>query len=457
MHSKQKFPLLMGASNMVSTDFEISQIFTPNDTPTVTYVGRDDLRLEEKLRTAVKLPKMVVSVCGPSKSGKTVLIKKVVKEDLIISVIGAGITSPEDLWARALQGMGAVTTTSTTKTTGTQLSGGVKGGGEVGIPLVAKGKADAHLDASKSWGNSSTTTLVSAGLTRVIKELSNRDHVIFIDDFHYIKEDLREEIGRQIKVAADNGVKIITASVPHRADDVVRSNTELRGRVSAIDIGYWNPRHLRMIASQGFDSLKVNLEGDTINRLCNEAMGSPQLMQTICFCLCQVMGITKPFANLKNIEVHEEQLSEALSQTSSFTDFSKMLSALHAGPKTRGQERKEHQFIDHTRGDVYRAVLLAIRKDPILMSFTYDALLARIRAVCIGEPPSGSSVNSCLQQMNSITEETQPGRPVLAWDESNLDITDPYFAFFLRCSDKIIAMGRPSDNGATPNSTAISA
>jgi hypothetical protein len=438
---------------MPSADFEISQIFTPNDTPTVTYVERDDLRLEEKLKTAVKLPKMVVSVSGPSKSGKTVLIKKVVEEDLIIPVIGAGIASPEDLWTRALQSMGTGTTTSTTTTTGTHLSGGVKGGGEVGIPLIAKGKADAHLDASKSWGNSSTTTMVSAGLTRVIKEISDSDFVIFIDDFHYIREDLREEIGRQIKVAADNGVKIITASVPHRADDVVRSNTELRGRVSAIDIGYWNSRHLKMIASQGFNSLKVNLKEDIINRLSNEAMGSPQLMQTICFCLCQVLAITKPFKNFENIEVHEGQLSAALSQTSSFTDFSKMLSSLHAGPKTRGQERKEHQFFDHTRGDVYRAVLLAIRKDPILMSFTYDELLARIKAVCIGEPPSGSSVNSCLEQMNSITEEIQPGRPVLAWDGTNLDITDPYFAFFLRCSDKIIAMGRPSDDGPAPNST----
>ena len=438
---------------MVSADFEISQIFTPNDTPTVTYVGRDDLGLEERLRTAVKLPNMVVSVSGPSKSGKTVLIRKVVEEDLIIPVIGAGIASPEDLWTRALQSMGTGTTTSTTTTTGTQLSGGVKGGGEVGIPLIAKGKADAHLDASKSWGNSSTTTMVSGGLTRVIKEISDSAFVIFIDDFHYIREDLREEIGRQIKVAADNGVKIIAASVPHRADDVVRSNTELRGRVSAIDIEYWNSRHLKMIASQGFKSLKMNLKEDIINRLCNEAMGSPQLMQTICFCLCQVLAITEPFRNFENIEVDERQLSAALSQTSSFTDFSKMLSSLHAGPKTRGQERKEHQFFDQTRGDVYRAVLLAIRKDPIAMSFTYDQLLARISAVCIGESPSGSSVTSCLEQMNSITEEIQPGRPVLAWDRTNLDITDPYFAFFLRCSDKIIAMGRPSDDGRAPNST----
>ena len=76
----------------------VSDIFTPNDTPTVTYVGRQDLKLEERLSQNCKLPKMVVSISGPSKSGKTVLIKKVMDEDLIIPVIGSGIEGPEDLW-----------------------------------------------------------------------------------------------------------------------------------------------------------------------------------------------------------------------------------------------------------------------------------------------------------------------------------------------------------------------
>ena len=57
-------------------------------------------------------------------------------------------------------------------------------------------------------------------------------YVVFIDDFHYIERGVREEIGRQIKAAAEKGIRICTASVPHRSDDVVRSNPELRGRVN---------------------------------------------------------------------------------------------------------------------------------------------------------------------------------------------------------------------------------
>ncbi|MBO6604379.1 MAG: hypothetical protein JJ949_14210, partial [Roseicyclus sp.] len=329
------------------------------------------------------------------------------------------------------------TTITTTQSAGMQLSGSVKGGGEAGIPFVAKGKAEAHAGASKAWGDASSETTESTGLTRVVKEISGSDFVIFVDDFHYIKEDLREEVGRQIKVAADNGVKIVTASVPHRADDVVRSNPELRGRVAAVDLGYWDQRHLILIARQGFGALNVDLAPAVERRLCEEAMGSPQLMQTICFCLCQILGVSEPLPQKERVEVEDDAIAKTLRQTSHFTDFSKMLTSLHSGPKTRGQERKEHELVDGTSGDVYRAVLLAIRTDPIAMSFSYDEIMYRIKAVCSSDSPVGSSVTSCLEQMHTITEDLQPGRPVLAWDGDNLDIKDPYFAFFLRCSDKI--------------------
>lgn len=223
---------------------KLSEVFTPNDTPTITYVGRSDLKLEEHLRTYCELRKMVVSISGPSKSGKTVLIKKVLDEDLVITVNGSGISEPNELWNRILKWMEIPLSSTTAKTSGSHVSGGAKGGGELGVPLVAKGKAETEIKAGKAWETSTSTTLESDGLMRVIKEIADSDFVIFIDDFHYIKKELQEEVGRQIKVAADNGVKIVTASVPHRADDVVRSNPELLGRVAALDIGYWNTAHL---------------------------------------------------------------------------------------------------------------------------------------------------------------------------------------------------------------------
>src|SRR6185437_11635881 len=94
------------------------------------------------------------------------------------------------------------------------------------------------------------------------------------------------EIGKQIKAAAEKGVRICTASVPHRSDDVVRSNTELRGRVTAIDTDYWKEEELEQIGYKGFQALNVDLAPPIMKRLVSEAFGSPQLMQAICLNFC---------------------------------------------------------------------------------------------------------------------------------------------------------------------------
>jgi hypothetical protein len=419
---------------------KIQQIFTPNDTPTVTYVERSEHKLEQTLRQHYETPNMVVSVSGPSKSGKTVLIKKVVPQDCLIPVVGAGVASADDLWTRVLAWMGTPNEKTISRTTGNEVSGSAQAGGKVKVPFVAEGEGSAGLAASRSWGTETSETFQAGGITQVIKEIAGSTFAVFIDDFHYIKPDIREEIGRQIKVAAENGVKIITASVPHRADDVVRSNPELRGRVAAVNLSYWTSDELVQIPRKGFGELNAELAPEIEKRFAREAFGSPQLMQSICLNLCYELSLKEKISSQTRLDVSNAQAIESLLKTSSFADFSKMLTALHTGARTRGTERKIHQFSDGTTGDVYRAILLAMKQDPAELSFSYDNIVNRVRAICTSEPPVGSSVTSALEQMNTIGEQVQPGTSPISWDGDTLDITDPYLLFFLRWSEKFSSL-----------------
>lgn len=416
---------------------KIQQVFTPNDIPTITYVDRADHMLERRLRDYYETPNMVISVSGPSKSGKTVLVKKVIPEDLLIPVIGAAITSPENLWDRVLNWMGAPSETSISTGRSNGLSVSANAGGKIKVPFVAEGGAQAEMGGTLGWVEDTSKTYARGGLSQVIKELTGSEFAVFIDDFHYIKEEFREEIGRQIKAAAENGVHIVTASVPHRADDVVRSNPELRGRVAAVDLAYWTLDELQQIARKGFHALNVDLAPSVERQLATEAFGSPQLMQSICLNLGFKLNIREPIATHERVDVNIFDIHDTLLRTSSLTDFTKMLVALHTGPRTRGTERKTHEFRDGSKGDVYRAILLAIKQDPAELAFSYERILARVREVCVSEPPIGSSITSALEQMNGIAEEVQPGTSPLSWDGDALTITDPYFLFFLRHSDKV--------------------
>lgn len=282
------------------------EVFTPNDFPTVTYVDRAEHKLEARLRDVYETPNMVISVAGPSKSGKTVLIKKVVPEDMLITVRGASIKGPDDLWVRVLDWMGAPVEISEQQSTSNEVTGGSEGGGGFTIPFAGKIEAKLTAGGTRGWGGAENKTFLRTGLEQVIREIGKSDFVVFIDDFHYIPAAIRDDIGKQIKAAAESGVKIFTASVPHRSDDVVRSNPELRGRVVAIDLELWTSSELIQIARKGFEALNVDLAPDIERRFAAEAFGSPQLMQSICLNLALVLDVRETLPELVRIEVSPE-------------------------------------------------------------------------------------------------------------------------------------------------------
>ena len=162
----------------------------------------------------------------------------------MIPVSGASIRTADDLWRKVLAWMEALSERTETMQQSFGGSAGASGGGEVGLPLVAKGKAEINIDLSTQNEKGVSQKIAANLLQQVVDEIADSSFVVFVDDFHYIPKEAQQEIGRQIKEAAETGVRVCTASVPHRADDVVRSNTELRGRVRAIDITYWSDAEL---------------------------------------------------------------------------------------------------------------------------------------------------------------------------------------------------------------------
>ena len=407
-------------------------VFTPNDIPTFNYVERGEYNFEGRVEDALSIPKMIISLSGPSKSGKTVLVRRVLGENLI-HVYGATIRTCDDLWSKVLDWMDAPEQMIEKQGTTNSLEGSASGSGGIGIPLVAQGKGELGIKTGHQGTTSTEKTFQRRGLSQVVREIGGSDFAVFVDDFHYIPRDVQTDIGKEIKEAAEGGVRILTASVPHRSDDVVRSNTELRGRVTNIDMTYWKDAELEQIAYLGFRELNVDIAPDVIRRLTREAFGSPQLMQAICLNLCFELGTRETRPAHERVSVDDAIIMRALERTSTQTDFSSMTSVLQAGPRQRGMERKEFVFADGSKGDVYRCLLLAMKADPPRLSFPYGEMLVRTANICVGDSPVGSSVSTSLRLMDQLAKTVQEA-PVIEWDEDVLDIVEPYFLFFLRSS-----------------------
>jgi len=218
---------------------------------------------------------------------------------------------------------------------------------------------------------------------------------------------------------------------------MVRANDELTGRIVSILFDYWTVPELKGIATSGFKALGVKIAPEIIEALATEALGSPQLMQSLCLNLCLEKNRRNEQAIETKTEVSDAELRSALERTTHQTDYSRTVEKLHTGAKERGTQRKEFELIDETKGDVYRAILLALIQNPPRLSFDYDEVMDRIREVCKEAPPVGSSVQLALKQMDGIAKDIKKDTPVLEWDDDKLEVTNPYFMFYLRSSQKV--------------------
>lgn len=417
------------------TDF-VFEVFVPNGTPTHTYIKRHAQKNEETLAAALQMPKMVISVSGPSKTGKTALIDTCITQERIIPITGQTLTSSNDLWQSVMRWIGGPEEIEKIKDRVIKAGADGKAKAEAGM-IFAKAELEGGINGGVEFKTGTVERYGVEFFESVVKELSGSDFVIFLDDFHYISKDAQIEIAKSIKTIAERGVRICIASVPHKSDDMVRANDELTGRVVSISFDYWTISELEEIGKAGFGVLDVSVNEERIRELATEALGSPQLMQSLCLSFCLEKGIRNKGELKERKVITDGDMAATLERTSLQTDYSRAVEKLHTGAKERGTQRKEFSFSDGSKGDVYRAILLSLVENPPRLSFDYDEIMSRIKAVCSGEAPVGSSVQLALSQMDGIAKDMNKEYPFLEWDDDKLEITNPYFMFYLRASNKI--------------------
>lgn len=414
-----------------------TEVFTPGRFPAHTFVEDHLVERKRQLLDTLEAGAMLVSISGPSKSGKTVFVEEVLGKHNLIQITGAGAKSATDLWIRVFDLIGTPISKSDSSTSAVGASVSGKGSVEGGV-IVAKGKAEVAATGTYTATTSSVEGKAIDHLQVLIKELGGTDFVVFIDDFHYVPRDVQGEVARQIKEAIRNNVKIICASVPYHADDVIRGNTDLRGRVFSIDFDYWKPDVLSKIAYKGFNKLNIAYRQSVVEKLSAEAAGSPQLMQYLCLNSCFELGVREASKDAIDFQHDPSQLSSICRRTALSADYGSVVEKMKEGPKTRGADRKIHVSRYGWQGDVYKLLVKALSLDPPQLTFRYQSLIDRIAATCERDPPSGSSTTSACFHVAKIVNDTI-GERVVEWDTENdvFDIRDPYLLFYLRWSDAV--------------------
>lgn len=408
----------------------VSEVFVAGGEPKLTYNPRSNLFLEDSIRSYLDDRYQLLSVSGPTKFGKTVLVKRIIPNTAGIWVSGGQIETINQLWEHVLEQLGGHTSLTDEKSAAQSTTSGREMRASI-MPTGVGGEIKSqHATKSETGTRSVASRSVSSSVT-ALRRLSEEMMPLIIDDFHYIAQDVQLRIVRSLKDPIFSGLPVIVISVPHRAFDAVRVEKEMTGRVQILTIPDWSEQDLATIAEKGFSALNVFVEAQTISRLAKESFGSPHLMQEFCKRLCKQNGVeeTKPSITRLNEPDDWSDFFRSVASQASKQAFDR----LAAGPRQRS-DRLDRRLRNGDSCDIYTAILIAIAETGPLTEMSYEELRTAVKSVLDDTPPQAHEVTRILEKMSEIAREKIEGEPVLEWnkEESKLYISDPFFAYYLR-------------------------
>ena len=417
--------------------YKVTEVFVPGGLPKHTYVARRRRNLEDRIAASKDNLCKIMTVTGATKSGKTVLVRKVIGRDEAIWIDGGPVRSLSDFWDLIIDQLEVAdeeeqsSSDTSTSEIGTEFSAEASA-------IVAKGAAKW---APKTGSQRTETVSRKRAMSRrgqALAMLRTQLRPTVIDDFHYLPRELQGDITRVLKPLVFEGVPVIYIAIPHRRFDAVKVEREMNGRVENVQVPTWEVDELKEIAQLGFPLLNIEPEINTSIKLAREAQGSPHLMQEFCKKICFQSGVKETAVKPRYINptFPYEQIFREVAEDLGKNIFDR----LARGPRTR-TDRKPRKLKTGHETDIYRVVLIGLAElKPGVETVEYEPLRASIRNILNDGLPQANEVSRVLEQMAKISSTDESSVPVIDYekDERKLHITDPFFAFFLRWGQGLI-------------------
>ncbi len=381
-------------------------VFRPGAFPEYTYVSRTSalsgLTYEFRLNQAIKVSGFLTSLVGPSKMGKTILCEKVIGLENIVEISGADFDDKTDFWKLAAAKVG----------------------------LSYEGQFTSEKSIPESGNKYFKKETFALTKDKIIDYYKENDLVLVIDDFHYAPEARRMQIAQQLKDAIRRGFKTIVVSLPHRADEAIRQNADLSGRLSLINMDPWEVKDLEEIAKIGFAQLGISIDDQIAAQIAVESLSSPQLMQYICLNICTILEMKGEDCRV----IEPEILETAYRYTTANFEYGEVVSLIRKGPNTRGKSRNKFRTRKGQDYDIYELIVKSIAENPPIMQLKFEEVKDRIyKLIADGcEKPKPQAMKDSLVKLHELLTVKEDIFKVLEWKDGVLYILDPLFLFYLR-------------------------
>ena len=243
----------------------------------------------------------------------------------------------------------------------------------MGLPYKGELTTEREVNEGNSKETDSKSEKYVLAKDTVIQYYKEHDKVLVIDDFHYASKEMQIKMAQQLKDAIRRELKVVVVSLPHRADDAIRQNADLSGRLSLINIEAWEKKDLKEIALKGFKQLDIKITDEVVN-------------------------------------------------------------IMSKGPNPRGKKRNLYKTLDGKELDLYGLIVESLAKNPPIMELDFDTVYDRIINLIpkTEGKPDRNSVKSHLNNLQIILKEKEEIYKAIEWKDGKVYVLDPLFLFYLR-------------------------
>jgi len=430
----------------------VEKVFVPGKDATVTYNPRNDLLLESKLATYLQRSGEIMTIIGPTKVGKSVLVEKVANRRVWLE--GSWIKSIDDFWARLASELHIPNSHGRSNEQVEVYKWNILG--NLGFLQSSVGKDESQSEES-NW---SQTLPLDQAVSKVLRwqvELGAPCAVI-IDDFHFLDPAIRVEVVRALKALVRQAVPAVLITLQHYRAVAARGVQDIGGRTKTLPVPAWEIEDLETIARQGFAALNLfDPLGRIGRRLALESYQSPALMQTLCLHLCD-----DPANSITETQQELTELKEPASWETFFRGVEDdlaldWLARLAQGPPVRGMARQHTTLADGRTLDGYQQILLGLNVLGPKLKTSVSELTESIRSLLAEDEIVDPRILAKLRKMTeiaatSLDEELTPSdddddeeveihrrrelQPVFEFDEDsaeqNVYLVDPFLSYALR-------------------------
>lgn len=292
---------------------KLTDVFTPTSPATVTFVDRLTDDTNNRLVRALELPGNQIVIYGHSGSGKSTLLENILfrtYDKQVNTDCMKGMTF-EEVILDAFDQLEEFYVDEVTNNRKTKID--------------VKAKADylaIKAQLGSSYENASgekhvrilPPQLTPQNLGRL---LGQAGYCWVLEDFHKIEGEEKERLAQMMKVFVNlsrtyKDLKVIALGAVNTARQVVKSDKEMRRRVSEIHVDLMDDDEIKKIIKKGCNALNIVIDQELQEDIAHHSNGLPSICHKICYLMCSDALITETVE--EEIEFTYADLQKALSE-----------------------------------------------------------------------------------------------------------------------------------------------